>query len=231
MLRLDALEYAPALWMVLTAREHLTRAQLTDHLRKLRKVVRREWRSAEWFVQVEFQKRHALHANLLIKGVPLEEARPFYEVTAGPSGLWCSRVDAEAGPFEDMQRGGQWLEPVNSGVGALLYISKILAHGLKAEQAPPIGWRGHRTSQTRGYLVRPASVMREEARESLRVRSTLARVQRDCPEWDAVEVHAAAEQLLLEEAEKWWTIIGPSTPARVEDLLDAGEICREGHCA
>ena len=44
------------------------------------------------------------------------------------------------------------------------YVSKMLAHGLKAEQAPPVGWRGHRTSQTRGYLVRPASVMRDEAR-------------------------------------------------------------------
>jgi hypothetical protein len=51
----------------------------------------------------------------------------------------------------------------------------MLAHGLKAEQAPPLGWRGHRTSQTRGYLVRPASVMRQEARRALKVKRLIYR--------------------------------------------------------
>lgn len=34
---------------------------------------------------------------------------------------------------------------VQDGVGVVRYVSKMLAHGLKAEQAPPLGWRGHRT--------------------------------------------------------------------------------------
>src|SRR3954453_21765546 len=51
MLTLDAMEYAPSLWTVLTAREHLTRADLRVQLRHLRRVLRRRWPDAEWFVQ------------------------------------------------------------------------------------------------------------------------------------------------------------------------------------
>ena len=43
MLTLDAIEYAPTLWVVLTAREHLTRLTCRDHLRQLRKALRRRW--------------------------------------------------------------------------------------------------------------------------------------------------------------------------------------------
>ena len=113
----------------------------------------------EWFIQVEFQQRGALHLNLIIKGVPVAD-RVQLELVL--SELWCSRVDAE--PV------GQWSGAIEDGVGVVRYISKMLAHGLKAEQAPPIGWKGHRTSQTRGYLVRQASVMREEAKRAIRLK-------------------------------------------------------------
>lgn len=159
MLTLDAAEFAPTLWSVLTAREHLTRADCYRHLEQLRKAVRARWSGAEWFVQVEFQRRGALHLNLLHKGVPVDQVDQLGELL---NERWCARVDAE--PV------GQWHDAIDDAGGAVFYISKMLAHGLKAEQAPPIGWRGHRTSQTRGYLVRPASVMREEARRSLRVK-------------------------------------------------------------
>lgn len=172
MLTLDAMEYAPTLWLVLTAREHLTRAECRRHLEKLRKPVRAVWASAEWFVQVEFQRRGALHLNLLVKGVPVDDVERLYAVVTE---RWCSRVDAKAGPFDAMEKGGQWAGAIEDGVGAVRYLSKMLAHGLKAEQRPPIGWRGHRTSQTRGYLVRPASVMRVEARESLKLKRLLYR--------------------------------------------------------
>ena len=49
MLTLDALEYAPTLWLVLTAREHLTRADTYGHLRQLRKAACC-WPRVEWFV-------------------------------------------------------------------------------------------------------------------------------------------------------------------------------------
>lgn len=164
MLTLDAVEYAPSLWLVLTAREHLTRKATYSHLRQIRKAVRKRWPACEWFVQVEFQRRGALHLNLLVKGVPVEDREALHEVAVE---RWCSRVDAE--PI------GQWSGVIADGEGVVKYLSKMLAHGLKAEQRPPMGWKGHRTSQTRGYLVRPASVMREEARRALRVKRRIHR--------------------------------------------------------
>ena len=217
MLRLDALENAPTIWTVLTAREHLTRAQLRRHLDVLRRRLRQLWPQHEWFVQVEFQRRGALHANLLIKGVSVDEAQLWHERITQ---LWCSRVDAL--PV------GQWTGVVNDGVGALLYISKMLAHGLKAEQAPPIGWKGHRTSQTRGYLVRPASVMRQEARRSLRTRSTLSRVIDECPDRSAQEVEAIVGDLLQEQDERWWGLIIARDAEQAESLVQRGRIDFEG---
>jgi hypothetical protein len=164
MLTLDAMEWAPTLWIVLTAREHLTRAECREHLRQLRKAARKVWPGIEWFVQVEFQRRGALHLNLLVKGVAIDQEEDLKQIL---SERWCARVDAL--PV------GQWSGAIADGVGVVRYLSKMLAHGLKAEQAPPLGWRGHRTSQTRGYLVRPASVMRKEAKRALRVKRLLHR--------------------------------------------------------
>src|SRR5579875_2432217 len=53
MLSVDALNgSAPNLWLVLTAREHLTRPDTYRHLEQLRRSLRRRWVSIEWFVQV-----------------------------------------------------------------------------------------------------------------------------------------------------------------------------------
>jgi hypothetical protein len=193
MLTLDALEYAPELWTVLTAREHLTRAQCRRHLAQLRKAVRRRWPRSEWFVQVEFQRRGALHLNLLHKGVAAGELEELHATLAG---VWCSRVDALPA--------GQWSGRIEDGLGVVRYVSKMLAHGLKREQAPPLGWRGHRTSQTRGYLVRPASVMREEARQSIRRKRLLHQARQG--EGDVEQLY---EQLLAaSEATTWRFVMG-----------------------
>jgi hypothetical protein len=193
MLVLDALEHAPTVWVVLTAREHLTRAECRDHLKALRRAARKRWPDVEWFVQVEFQRRGALHLNLLVKGVPVEDAAAFLEVL---SGRWCARVDAL--PV------GQWCESVEDATATTLYLSKMLAHGLKAEQQPPIGWRGHRTSQTGGYLVRPASVMRQEARAALRTKRLLHRARTLAESADAVEV--VLEQLEAAARDAVWKL-------------------------
>lgn len=193
MLTLDALEYAPTLWLVLTAREHLTRAATYAHLRQLRKAARRRWPEVEWFVQVEFQRRGALHLNLLVKGIAPEDLDAFSTLAFS---VWCSRVDAL--PI------AQWAEVVNDGYGVTRYISKMVAHGLKAEQAPPLGWRGHRTSQTRGYLVRPASVMRDEARRSLREKRALWRLAYTHAELDAwTREQLVAVEVAAAEATEW----------------------------
>jgi hypothetical protein len=201
MLTLDAMEYPPTLWVVLTAREHLTRAQCTDHLRKLRAAARRRWPAVEWFVQVEFQRRGALHLNLLVKGVPNGDLDALHRLLVD---RWCARVDALAV--------GQWSGVIEDAGGTVRYLSKMLAHGLKAEQRPPIGWRGHRTSQTRGYLVRPASVMRVEARAALAAKRRLWRavdrataIVDGTPPSDLVEL--VYEQLEARELEADWSLV------------------------
>ena len=202
MLTLDALEYAPTLWLVLTSREHLTRRDTYKHLECLRRAARKRWPLIEWFVQVEFQRRGALHLNLLIKGVPVADLADLHAVLVG---RWCARVDAL--PV------AQWSGEISDARGVVGYVSKMLAHGLKAEQAPPLGWRGHRTSQTRGYLVRPASVMRQEARAALSEKRLLHRafeqVSRifDTPEPDSDLVEVVFEQLDATRRDDSWRMV------------------------
>jgi hypothetical protein len=203
---LDAMEDAPTCWLVLTAREHLTREQCRDHLRQLRRSLRKRWPAIRWAVSIEFQRRGALHLNLLVKGVPVGER---FELRRRAVAVWCARVDAEPA--------GQSVRPVNDGPGLVRYLTD---HVLKAAQAPAKGWQGHRTSQTRDYLVRPASVMREEARESLREKRrlwkarhelgpdaagelvelyvTLLREQERATSWRLVEVGRVGDRGVLE---------------------------------
>jgi hypothetical protein len=204
MLTLDAVEHAPTLWIVLTAREHLTRSDCRRHLRQLLQAARRRWPDVEWFVQVEFQRRGALHLNLLVKGVPVVDVDELHRVLVE---RWCARVDAL--PV------GQWSGAIADGAGVVKYLAKMLAHGLKVEQRPPLGWRGHRTSQTRGYLVRPASVMREEARESLRLKRKL---------WRGLSLEVATFELAQERDEVWsLRRVDPRGPAVRE--LDRARQC------
>lgn len=185
MLYLDALEYAPTFLVVLTAREFLTRPATYKHLDHLRRVLRRRWPHVEWAVLVEFQRRGALHLNLLVKGIPAEAETALGGLVEG---FWCSRVDAEP-----------WCQSVTSvydGGGVIRYLAH---HFNKPSQAPPAGWRGHRFSCTRGYLVRPAAEMREEAKRSLRMKRAL---HRGVP-GDLLDV-----ELELEDAIAWelWSV-------------------------
>jgi hypothetical protein len=193
MLWLDAAEYAPTLWIVLTSREHLQRRDTYLHLKKLRQACRRRWPAIEWFVQVEFQRRGALHLNLLVKGVDTGDGD---RLLALVSDVWCRRVDAL--PV------GQHIEVLGTAQAVVKYLQKELTHGLKAEQAPPIGWKGHRTSQTRGYLVRPASVMREEAKASLRRKRAIWRALQQGLSGPAAE--AAVDQELAERSNDEWKL-------------------------
>jgi len=180
MLLLDAMEDAPTLYLVLTARALLTRRDTYDHLRQLRRAVRRRWTDARWAVLVEFQKRGALHLNLLTKGVPVYDLE---ELLVLVRERWCARVDAE--PV------GQWGGAIADELGVVKYVT---LHFMKPGQAPPIGWRGHRYSSTRDYLVRPASVMRAEARRSLRLKRLLHR---------GVDVQVAELELAYAEQVEW----------------------------
>lgn len=192
LLLLDALEDAPGLYVVLTARELLERADCRRHLDKLKRSLRRRWPSIEWACLVEFQRRGALHLNLLVKGVPVEAAQALHEAVCR---VWCARVDAEAA--------AQFVGPVSDGGGLVRYIA---LHFLKPEQAPPIGWRGHRISYTGGYLVRPARQLREEARSSLRLKRELWRARREFGD-DALVVEEVAQARVAGARERSWRVV------------------------
>lgn len=187
MLLLDAMEDAPTMYVVLTARNLIQKPACRAMLRELRRQLRRRWPDVRWAVLVEFQKRGALHLNLLTKGVEKTgatcEARLRWQFdrqgkcppcssvdgrcyVCSVAAIWCSLDGVDARPS------GQWGEAMNDEVGVVQYVT---LHFMKPSQAPPSGWRGHRYSCSRDYLVRPASVMREEARSSLRVKRALHR--------------------------------------------------------
>jgi hypothetical protein len=156
MLLVDGLADPPTCWVVLTAREHLTRRDTHRHLEHLLRSARRRFGCVEWFVQCELQRRGALHLNLLVKGPAYDSHLPLRAVLAE---RWCRRVDAE--------HQAQWSGPVSDREGLARYLAKTLAHGLKQEQAPPLGWKGHRTSSTRAYFPDGALAARARAREAL----------------------------------------------------------------
>ncbi len=161
---LDSMERAPTCWVVLTAREHLTRAELRRHFDSMRQALKRRGWVVEWFVQVEFQRRGALHANLLVKGCEGREAQFGQDLLA----LWEERPGVTA------VREAQYVGAIGASVAVAKYCGKMLGHGLKQEQAPPLGWRGHRTSHTRGYFASGTPTARARARESLAYKRGLA---------------------------------------------------------
>ncbi len=220
MLMLDALDYAPTHWIVLTAREHLTRAQTYRHLEQVRKAACRRWPDYADFIQVEFQRRGALHLNLLVKGVPATEVQELYELVTD---RWCARVDAIAAPFERMQDGGQWAGVMDDAGGVVRYLTKMLAHGLKKEQSPPLGWKGHRTSQTRNYFVRPASVMREEARTNLRAKRELWKLETAYPDVAADVLDDVLRDRLDHLADESYSLVRTKSLSRPSDLTSTGE--------
>lgn len=192
LLLLDALENAPQLYVVLTARELLDRADCRRHLCQLLRSLRKRWPAVQWACLVEFQRRGALHLNLLVKGVPTEAAQELHERI---SRLWCARVDAEPQ--------GQFVGPVSDGGGLVRYIA---LHFLKPGQAPPIGWRGHRISYTGGYLVRPARQLREEAKRSLRLKRELWRARQQFGD-DALVVEQVAQARVAGAEQRRWRLL------------------------
>jgi hypothetical protein len=174
--------------------------------------VRKRWPDYADFIQVEFQRRGALHLNLLVKGVPAADRDELQEIVVE---RWCSRVDA-------LPR-GQWVGEIEDAGGVVRYLSKMLAHGLKKEQAPPLGWKGHRTSQTRNYLVRPASVMREEARTNLRAKRELWKLETAYPDVRADVLDDVLRDQLDHLAAETYSLVRTKPLSRPSDLTSTGE--------
>ena len=176
MIALDAEEEAPTLYVVLTCREFITRADIRRHLEHCRRGVRKRWPACAWFCALEWQRRGALHINLVVKRVPAPECSSFRSRLLS---VWMSRVSAVAE--------AQYVAPITSARHAAAYVHKLGRYLTKDDQAAPPGWRGHRTSQSRDYLVRPAAELRREARESLAYKAIARRYV-----WCGVSVVEAA---------------------------------------
>jgi hypothetical protein len=205
MLLLDAMEDAPTLYLVLTARELLTRTDCYAHLRQLRKSLRKSWPNVRWAVLVEFQKRGALHLNLLVKGVPVEESDLF---KAHALRVWCGRVDAEPS--------AQFCDAIATAEGVVKYVT---LHFMKQAQAPKIGWKGHRYSAMRDYLVRPASVMRREARASLQLKRELWKAE--TAGYEGTEALVIAEHAVLRASQRRFECVVLTHDHETGELLRA----------
>jgi hypothetical protein len=198
LLALDAIEYAPQLWVVLTTRTATADAKRFYRSREqVWKAVRRRWPAAEYAFLVEFTTGYGRlsgglrrpHWNLLVKGVPVEDAS---ELEAVVRAVWCSREDAEPQ--------AQFVGEVREAGGLMRYLA---LHFQKESQAPPKGWRGHRFRCSSGYLVRPASVLREEAKRSLRLKRLL---------WRGLDLETAEFEL---SAAPTWSLVHVN-PATVD---------------
>lgn len=156
MIAMDAEDSAPTLYVVLTCRDLIDRAELRRHLCQLRRSALKLWPALEWFCALEWQARGAIHVNLLVKGVPAADAERF---GARLFGVWSRRVTAV--------REAQYCRPIASARHLGAYVAKLAEYLGKSEQSCPPGWRGHRTSQTRGYFATPVAALRRRAIQSI----------------------------------------------------------------
>jgi hypothetical protein len=189
LLAIDAMEHAPAVWIVLTTRTPDVRpASFWRSREQVWKAVRRRWPAAEYAFLVEFTTGYGArsgglrrpHWNLLVKGVPVDELDELRQVVVA---VWCRREDAE---------------PAAQHVGAIAEVGGLMRylalHFQKESQAPPAGWRGHRFRTSRGYLVRPAAELRAEAKRSLRLKRLI---------WRGLPAELAELELELLSAHEW----------------------------
>lgn len=168
MLWLDALEQgSPSLWVLLTTSvpewdgERWRRA-----FGQVVKAVKRRWPHFEYACLIEFTTgygprsggRRRPHANVFVRGVPVEDEAELQRVVAA---VWCPRMAAA----EKQQRVYRVTEDRGGMRGLTRYVG---LHFQKESQQPEHGWRGHRFRASWGYFARRRSLLREEARESLR---------------------------------------------------------------
>lgn len=174
-LALDAMtNSSPGLWSVLTTRSTVASMDAYATARKgVRRSVRQKWPQAETATLVEFttgmgtrsKGSRRPHWNDMWKGIPDDQADELLEVAAW---AWCKRIDA--------QPAGQYVGTVQEAGGLMRYLA---LHFQKESQQPPKGWRSHRFTTSRGYLAEPMEVMREKARDALRLRRELWKVQQE----------------------------------------------------
>jgi hypothetical protein len=125
----------------------------------------------------------------------------------------------------DAAAGAQYVGAIYEVGGAVRYVSQ---HFMKPGQAPPEGWKGHRVSYTRDYLVRPASALRVEARHSLQVKRELWKLAE--AGLDAAEALAVAEATVDAAATESWELVQVRSRAnpRYRPIGQSGEKPADG---
>jgi len=217
-LALDALEdgNAPRVWIVLTTRDATTEpAAFYDARRAVQKAIRRRFPAAEFCWVVEFTTGYGSrsggarrpHWNVLVKNVdPADVA----EVETIVRWVWCARDDVDAEPA------AQFVGAVSEVGGLMRYLA---LHFLKESQRPPKGWRGHRTTQTRGYFALPMWKMRARAKTSLAFKRALWRAARDGIDPAAAQV--VAEHEVFRAEQRAWECVVVSVDDATGELLRA----------
>lgn len=202
-LALDALESgnAPRVWLVLTTRTatHDT-ARFYRSREYVQRAVRRRWPQAEFCWIVEFTTGYGTgsggerrpHWNALVKNVPPDALAELHAVVCA---TWCANEDAEPQ--------AQHVGEVYSAGGLMKYLA---LHFLKESQRPPKGWRGHRTTFTRGYFGEPMRKVRDRARASLREKRAVHRAIAGGLTGEEAETVAAAD-VLAGAGRAWQAVI------------------------
>ncbi len=191
---------APSLWTVLTTASTVAEMAAYKHAREAtRRAVKRVWPHAECATLIEFTTGMGTraggdrrpHWNDVWKGIPTADADRLGAVTAG---AWCERIDARPE--------GQYVGSIDETGGLMRYLA---LHFQKENQQPPAGWRGHRFTTTRGYLAEPMAAARERARQALRLRRELWKL--DQLGLGGEEALECAERRVYEASELAWSLV------------------------
>lgn len=169
MVALDAMEYAPTGYVVLTTRDpFITGEQLRRDLEQSWRSVRRRWPNAEYACFVEFTTglskwsggHRRIHLNLLTKGVDDLDALRLVLLDTWGRRTNTTRLSAS---------------PIYAAEGLVRYVTNLALHVMKDGQKPPPSYEGHLIRWTRGYFSAGATVQRERARQSLRLKRLIHR--------------------------------------------------------
>jgi hypothetical protein len=144
------------------------------------------------------------HLNGLLKAVTTsEDATVVRQVVED---VWCRREAASPA--------AQYVAPVQEMAGLMRYLA---LHFLKERQAPPLGWRGHRFTTTRGYLWLPTPQARKVAREALTDKRELWRALATGA--DAAEAEDRVEWARFVRSQTTWSV--GNTPNLGRQVQDA----------
>jgi hypothetical protein len=215
MLALDALEGdAPQVLVVLGTRTATVEMErFYVGLKRVKSALRRQWPLVEYASLLEFTTGYGPksgglrrpHWNLLLKGVPADDAEAARVVAAR---AWCRYVDAQ----EHAQHGG----PIYSAGGLMRYLA---LHFQKSSQEPPEGFTGQRFNCSRGYFTGcTRATARERAKQALRLKREVWKAQQHAAATgapaDALDVELTAQLAYRRQLATRW-VLASDTGARL----------------